>query len=718
MSDANVREGEYSGWRGGIGIAFGSPSRWIPDVMELGYEISWGVEDFPGEVSSLLGVAVYRYWNSIVEVTLKDPQGTYDFSRLADKEHAAVLAFDAWAEAQLGVKGLSRHATVTHRPEGSYGDVMGTMDYSSPNPLVDGLVATYLRWFSENGVATGGIALDNAGKVPRSFVETLRRTFTERGLGIATNGCPDELLPLVDFFGNEGFPFSIPRARDAREKGFRGILGEFTMQHLSSGELAAYLKAKLFNRIVFFGYTNGGTAAGAAHSFYARRPDVYDHQRWVFRRYVSLSRAVHRAGEQVASHARLAESGGRGPGDLVGAPGTRADGAVYEWNRKEDVEELMARSLGKPFVRRFGSSPGGVYLYVASNGEEDLCCDARELGVSAATVVWDEFGERLLPAKQDGGELRFRTPAGPALVQLGSRPAIARSMLERVEELFAMQLKQRALDRAGRLAHALEPWRGFCDGYAVDASVSRSGGSSLRLAGGERATFNGKFRYHGRQGAAQLVNLAQTRPLPLTLELWSRSEGVVKSEALTLRSWEERDLHFSAREGATYAAHLYLDYQDGSWPEITSASFSPGTHEWEKQSFTVYPAKPARTAMVLVELHQPAGTAWFDDLELCQADRPEDNLLVFPGFEADGALLELADRSSREYQGLVGRLVEGLARARSDPRATALRASLEEIARIRGWLQSKGLSRLWSYEWRDLEDATARLSRCTELLGT
>ncbi len=32
---------DYSGWRGGISIAFGTPSRDIADVTELGYEINW-----------------------------------------------------------------------------------------------------------------------------------------------------------------------------------------------------------------------------------------------------------------------------------------------------------------------------------------------------------------------------------------------------------------------------------------------------------------------------------------------------------------------------------------------------------------------------------------------------------------------------------------------------------------------------------------------------
>ena len=153
------------------------------------------------------------------------------------------------------------------------------MDLSSENDLVKAVIARYMQGFDKDGITHGGIGLDNAGKCPGSSCEALARRLNARGLGIAANGCPDQYLTYIDFFGNEGFPFSINYARRARGKGLRGILGEFTMQHLSGGELDAYLKSKLFNGIVFFGYTNGGTAAGASYSAYCSRPDVYDHQR-------------------------------------------------------------------------------------------------------------------------------------------------------------------------------------------------------------------------------------------------------------------------------------------------------------------------------------------------------------------------------------------------------------------------------------------------------
>jgi hypothetical protein len=180
----------YSGWRGGIGIAFGTPSRDIADVTEMGYEIVRGGDD-PRAIKAL-GISVFRYWNSIVETSLKGPG--YDFSQMADKDEAAKMAFDAWMERIYGVKGLSKYAKVCHDPKGAYGDVYGSMDLSSENELVKAVIAAYLQGFEKDGIAHGGIGLDNAGRVPREFLEALARRLNARGLGIAANGCPDQYL--------------------------------------------------------------------------------------------------------------------------------------------------------------------------------------------------------------------------------------------------------------------------------------------------------------------------------------------------------------------------------------------------------------------------------------------------------------------------------------------------------------------------------------------
>ncbi|MDK1032774.1 MAG: hypothetical protein QGD94_12255, partial [Planctomycetia bacterium] len=202
----------------------------------------------------------------------------------------------------------------------AYGDVYGTMDISSANPLVEAVTSNYVKWFTDSGVKHGGVALDNAGNVPDAFLKSFREVLRAEGLGIATNGCPEALYGYVDIYGNEGFPFSQRFAKDMRAKGFRGILGEFVMQHMSAGELERYLKAKLFNGIVYFGYTGGRSrAAGTHYSSFHCRPDVYDHQRWILRTIVPLCRAMFRAGPQDEAFASTTEGATEaGPAGISG----------------------------------------------------------------------------------------------------------------------------------------------------------------------------------------------------------------------------------------------------------------------------------------------------------------------------------------------------------------------------------------------------------------
>jgi hypothetical protein len=163
--------------------------------------------------------------------------------------------------------------------------------------------------------------------------------------------------------------------------------------------------------------------AGAAYSQYASRPDVYEHQRWVFRRIVPLSRAAQRAGRQQDPAARLASSSDPGAAEAAatGVP-TNAEGKVEEVKGAEAaLDRITGRSaITPPAVIRFGSDIGrGIYLYVDSGRPEEVACEARKLGVRADTIVYDEFSGRILEARRAGDTLTFRTPAGPDLVQLG-----------------------------------------------------------------------------------------------------------------------------------------------------------------------------------------------------------------------------------------------------------------------------------------------------------
>ena len=106
--------------------------------------------------------------------------------------------------------------------------------------------------------------------------------------------------------------------------------------------------------------------------------------------------------------------------------------------------------------------------------------------------------------------------------------------------------------------------------------------------------------------------------------------------------------------------HLYLDYQDGRWPEVHTAPFSSGTHEWEEKSIRVEPTRPVKTAMVLLEFHQPQGAAWFDDVTLFSGAGSEHNLLAAPGFEEEDVAAIQAEAISAGYEEQVRALLKSL----------------------------------------------------------
>lgn len=710
---------DFSGWRGGIGITFGTPSRDIADVTEMGYDIVWGGED-PRAVKAL-GISVFRYWNSVVETSLKG-RG-YDFSQMPDKDEAAKLAFDAWMERTYGVKGLSKYAKVRYNPKGAYGDVYGSMDLSAENDLVKVVIARYVQGFEKDGIVHGGIGLDNAGKVPREFLEALSRRLNARGLGIAANGCPDQYLTYIDFFGNEGFPFPINYARRAREKGLRGILGEFTMQHLSGGELEAYLKNKLFNGIVFFGYTNGGTAAGARYSGYCSRPDVYHHQRWVLRKLIPISRAVQRAGRQTDPAAKLASAAtpvGKAPEKGVDkAPAgvaVNAEGVVVEWGRRDaGLDRITGRfSNTAPMVARYGNDiQSGIYLFVDSGKPEEVVCDVEKLGVRADTLVFDEFAGRVLDAKRAARVLTFKTREGPSVVQLASASTLAKNILARIAEGLRLQLTQRALDRELGMRFPRKAWSRFCQAGKWDNTVARTGKGSLAVVGGTYTATMPQWKYFNRQGAAQFVSLYQTAPQPIVVRAFSKARDVSQSEKVALDTPAVRRRHFDAREGHTYCMHLYLDYQDGQWPEVHTAPFSPGTHDWEEKSIRVEPTRPVKTAMLLLEFHQPQGAAWFDDLSLVSGNGSERNLLAAPGFEEGDTTAVQARAISSEYEKQVESLLASVeAAAKSPDPAQSFPAIRKRVDSLASMVTDKGLASHFPRELRDLDDARKSLERC------
>lgn len=716
LADTASGAGNFSGWRGGIGIAFGQAGRRIPDVSELGYEISWGEES--SLCARTMDIAVFRYYDSVVGgIYLKDRNGRYDFSQMEDKEAAARMAFDKWAELRLGAKGLSKYANIQYSQDRGYGEVTGTLDLSSENPLVVATIDTYLKWFDTQKIKHGGIALDNATKVPEAFLQALDRRFHEKGLGIAANGCPPQLVRYIDFFGNEGFPYTPAIARDYRANGFTGILGEFTMHHLSPAELESYLKSKLFNGIVFFGYTGADSVARLAqYSVYGKRPDVYDHHRWVLRKYIPLSRAVVSAGRQSEPHAWM-KGAGQERGAATAAPATSAK--ADDLGRVDEEAAAATKNVpGAPStaasITRYGTDISkGIYLYVESSAPAEVVCDARALGIGKEALVFDEFANETVESRWSPDMLEFKVLEGPRLIQLAGKETLARNGVARITGILEQQMVQRKMDRAMEADNSFRPlrqWAPFVDGYTTDKDVSRSGKNSLKTVGGIW-TGTGKVQYYNRRGAAQLVNLDGRQPGQVVLSAYSRADNVPRSE---LEAITNRLEHFRSREAYSYCMHLYLDYQDGQWPEAHTARFSPGSHDWEKQTITVELKKPAKTALVVLEFHQPEGAAWFDDISLTQGAGAQENLLACSGFENDDLNSIQAD-----YDRKAQSLLDALNRVSNEARdmKKELLAIRKEIESVEEWIAQKGIKPLLGREVRDLADARQRIDFCAQMLG-
>ncbi|MFA7141565.1 MAG: hypothetical protein WC126_11305, partial [Proteiniphilum sp.] len=150
------------------------------------------------------------------------------------------------------------------------------------------------------------------------------------------------------------------------------------------------------------------------------------------------------------------------------------------------------------------------------------------------------------------------------------------------------------------------------------------------------------------------------------------------------------------------------------WPEVHTFAFSPGTHDWEEGEITVVPKKAVKTAMVLVELHQPEGTAWFDDFSLIEKTDPERNLLASADFGDSDVLLDKT--KAPEYDKKVTLLMSDVNEAQKQIGIEKLEKLEEDILVLKNWLVAQGITKMYGREMRDLVDAKQKLRICRQLL--
>jgi hypothetical protein len=166
--------------------------------------------------------------------------------------------------------------------------------------------------------------------------------------------------------------------------------------------------------------------------------------------------------------------------------------------------------------------------------------------------------------------------------------------------------------------------------------------------------------------------------------------------------------------------HLYLDYQDGAWPEIHTVTFAKGTHEWEQRTITVKPTTTGKNSYGIVRIPPPKGTVWFDDLYLAQGKQLAKNLLTAP------ALKEMQQRRqycrpkvSNTSVNLISLKVAGHYDRSSAAKITQKQVSLvdKRIAELLVWMQDQQLHYYWSREIRDLSDIHEKLQRIEHMIA-
>ena len=101
-----------------------------------------------------------------------------------------------------------------------------------------------------------------------------------------------------------------------------------------------------------------------------------------------------------------------------------------------------------------------------------------------------------------------------------------------------------------------------------------------------------------QRGITQTVELNQTRPEPIVAVCESKAQGV------------------SGTADSDYSLYLDLIYADNTPLWGQTASFSTGTHDWQRRRVVVLPEKPVKRVSFHMLLRGHGGKAWFRNPEL------------------------------------------------------------------------------------------------------
>lgn len=140
-----------------------------------------------------------------------------------------------------------------------------------------------------------------------------------------------------------------------------------------------------------------------------------------------------------------------------------------------------------------------------------------------------------------------------------------------------------------------EGWRPWQLGYEVDDQVKHGGRYSAKCTSASNDE---------QRGMTYVLTLNQQTPAPIMAELWSKADQV------------------TGGQDSNYSLYLDLEYMDGTPLWGQTSPFKAGTHDWQKRTVVVTPAKPIKSVSVHGIFRGRTGTAWFDDFRFWEVRVP------------------------------------------------------------------------------------------------
>jgi hypothetical protein len=151
-------------------------------------------------------------------------------------------------------------------------------------------------------------------------------------------------------------------------------------------------------------------------------------------------------------------------------------------------------------------------------------------------------------------------------------------------------------------------WFSWQQGFKVAPGQGRAGSQCVvcERRDGDRET-----------GAGQTLALNRTNIAPFIIRGWSKAENV------------------SGSPDSGYSLYVDILYADGTPLWGQTASFSCGTHDWERREFVLLPDKPVKSLTLHGLFRGHTGKVWFDDLSLEEVPTPE-GAILFQGVPLGG----------------------------------------------------------------------------------